>query len=210
MSSSIAGDAQTPTVMSSRQSSQAPHMDVETLGETALEHPHGTLPGDPTPSAPTTDSTPVVTSQALQPSASEPIEQILTDATAVQPPKPKSQHKTDSSSDLSELSDAEQRRLKPPATTVIAPIVTPVVTPIVTPIITQTPSGIHQDEQGEPVHYEAGTLVWARQRKFMHSFSRCDVNLRCSWVPLVSCGCFRTTGRSYTTQDYRGWTSSTP
>lgn len=27
-------------------------------------------------------------------------------------------------------------------------------------------NGIHHDEEGEPIHYEAGTLVWARQGKY--------------------------------------------
>jgi hypothetical protein len=174
MSSSIAGDFQPPTMESSRQSSQTPLIYTEAPTEAAVARTPDVLHGDPTPAITTSSSMPLVISHSLQPHTSESPRPSPTDGTSSQPTAPSTHQKNDASSDLSELSDTDEKKAKPRANRTVS----------------QPLTGVHQDEQGEPIHYEAGTLVWARQGEpiFLHRVH--NINSRCSWVPLVSCGCF--------------------
>ncbi|KAG9102958.1 nuA3 HAT complex component nto1 [Ceratobasidium sp. 370] len=86
----------------------------------------------------------------------------------------------DSSSDLSELSEVDEAKvdalvesiplpepaLLPEPVPLPEPAPLPESVPLAKSATPHEPSGIHRDAEGEPIHYEPGTLVWAKQAGF--------------------------------------------
>ncbi|KAJ1306631.1 hypothetical protein OPQ81_007627 [Rhizoctonia solani] len=155
MSSSIRGDTQPPTMASSRQSSQVPQTEMQMLleGDTIL------LPGIQreyaTPEI-TTTRAPVVITRSLQPHTTDSTEPTLVNERSTQLSVPNQPQKTDGSSDLSELSDGDEKKARLAAAKTAS-----------TPIPPEpSQSEVHQEDKYEPLHYETGTLVWAKQQGF--------------------------------------------
>ncbi|KAG8717536.1 nuA3 HAT complex component nto1 [Ceratobasidium sp. 394] len=100
--------------------------------------------------------------------------------------RPKKKRGGDSSSDLSELSEVDEAKvdalveaippteLAPPPEPASPPESAPLPepaslaepTPLAKSPTPHEPSGIHRDAEGEPIYYEPGTLVWAKQAGF--------------------------------------------
>ncbi|KAH7335459.1 hypothetical protein B0J17DRAFT_670266 [Rhizoctonia solani] len=160
MSSSIRGDTQPPTVVSSRQPSQVPLTEMQTVLEEVTAHSLGTHQETPAPdqgAAPVSVvSVPVIITQSLQPHITDSMESTAVNEDPTQLPVPNQPQKRDGSSDLSELSDADEKKARLAAATALgAPIPSEPVQ-----------SAISQENQYEPLHYETGTLVWAKQQGF--------------------------------------------
>ncbi|CAE6475902.1 unnamed protein product [Rhizoctonia solani] len=153
MSSSIRGDTQPPTMVSSRQSSQVPPAEMQILLEECTT-PLSTVQQEDRASETGAVSVPVVITHSLQPHTTDSAESTAVNESPAHLPVPNQPQKRDGSSDLSELSDADGGKAR------LAAANTPASVP---PESLQ--SGIHQEDQYEPLHYETGTLVWAKQRK---------------------------------------------
>ncbi|CAE7074932.1 unnamed protein product [Rhizoctonia solani] len=154
ISSSIRGDTQPPTMVSSRQSSQVPPSEIHPfLGEITT-----TLPivqqDNPTPETEAV-SVPVVITQSLQPHTTDSMESTAVNGSPIHLPVPNQPQKRDGSSDLSELSETDEKKARLAAANIPGPLTPPEPPQIVT----------QQEDQFEPLHYETGTLVWAKQRK---------------------------------------------
>ncbi|CAE6466520.1 unnamed protein product [Rhizoctonia solani] len=155
MSSSIRGDTQPPTMVSSRQSSQVPPSEMQILLEESTT-PLSTVQQENRVSEAGAVSVPVVITRSLQPHTTDSAESTTVNENPAHLPVPNHPQKREGSSDLSELSDADGGRAR------LAAANTPASIP---PESLQ--SGVHQEDQYEPLHYETGTLVWAKQRKYI-------------------------------------------
>ncbi|CCO30423.1 Peregrin AltName: Full=Bromodomain and PHD finger-containing protein 1 [Rhizoctonia solani AG-1 IB] len=156
-SSSIRGDTQPPTIVSSRQTSQVPPVEVQTPVEEGIVflpevQQVDSLPGEE--AAPVS----VVITQPTQPHAMSSIEPTPVADASARLPVPGHPHKTDGSSDLSELSDGDEKRARLAATGITH-------TPLPhEPVQTEAP----EEDSLSPDRYTSGTLVWAKQCKFAH------------------------------------------
>ncbi|KAG8731193.1 nuA3 HAT complex component nto1 [Ceratobasidium sp. 423] len=154
MSSSIRGDTQPPTMVSSRQPSQVPP-EVSILLEEGTTSPLEIQQEQPLPEegvAPV----PVVIAHLLQHHTADSAEPTPVNEGSGQLPVPNQPQKRDGSSDLSELSDTGEKKVRPATTKAPSASIPP----------EPTPSGTHPEDRFEPLHYETGTLVWAKQQGF--------------------------------------------
>ncbi|CAE6377360.1 unnamed protein product [Rhizoctonia solani] len=154
MSSSIRDDTQPPTMASSRQSSQVPPAEMQPL----LEESIISVPAAQQEILPETETMPlsVVITRSLQPPTTDSGESTAMNENPAHLPVPNQSQKMDGSSDLSELSDADERKAR------LAAASTPSVPIPPEPLQSEA----HQEDRYEPLHYETGTLVWAKQQGF--------------------------------------------
>jgi hypothetical protein len=129
------------SVAESRQSSQMPPIESATPVEADVT---SSKPPTDNPElvVPTPEPTPVIQPHPLPQTLRLKVRGETLDA-----PRPATKRNGDQSSDLSELSEAEEAK----------------VDALVEPALPQESTGVHHDDEGEPTHYEAGTLVWAKQ-----------------------------------------------
>jgi hypothetical protein len=100
----------------------------------------------------------VVITQPTQPHAMSSMEPTPVADASARLPVPGHPHKTDGSSDLSELSDGDEKRARLAATGITH-------TPLPhEPVQTEAP----EEDSLSPDRYTSGTLVWAKQCKFAH------------------------------------------
>ncbi|GAB1518422.1 hypothetical protein RhiTH_001481 [Rhizoctonia solani] len=153
-SSSVRGDTQPPTIPSSRQPSQAPLVEVQTPVEDTTNLPEA----QQIDSMPEETAAPVsvVITQPAQPHITDSIEPTPAADASARLPVPAQPQKTDGSSDLSELSDGDEKRARLAATRVADTSLPP------EPARTEAP----EDDPLRPDRYNSGTLVWAKQFGF--------------------------------------------
>ncbi|ELU43416.1 bromodomain-containing protein [Rhizoctonia solani AG-1 IA] len=153
---SVRGDTQPPTIPSSRQPSQAPLVEVQTPVEDTTNLPEA----QQIDSMPEETAAPVsvVITQPAQPHITDSIEPTPAADASARLPVPAQPQKTDGSSDLSELSDGDEKRARLAATRVADTSLPP------EPARTEAP----EDDPLRPDRYNSGTLVWAKQCEFVH------------------------------------------
>ncbi|QRW16959.1 enhancer of polycomb-like protein 1 [Rhizoctonia solani] len=153
-SSSVRGDTQPPTIPSSRQPSQAPLVEVQT----PVEDTTNLSEAQQIDSMPEETAAPVsvVITQPAQPHITDSIEPTPAADASARLPVPAQPQKTDGSSDLSELSDGDEKRARLAATRVADTSLPP------EPARTEAP----EDDPLRPDRYNSGTLVWAKQFGF--------------------------------------------
>ncbi|CAE6457053.1 unnamed protein product [Rhizoctonia solani] len=154
MSSSIRGDTQPPTMASSRQSSPVPYPEIQLLLEESTTPLPAVQQENTTPET-EAPSVSVVITRPLQHHTTDSAESTAVNENPTHLPVPNQPQKTDGSSDLSELSDADEKKARLAAANTSGASIPP----------EPLQSGTHQEDQYEPLHYETGTLVWAKQRK---------------------------------------------